>query len=369
MTRPPTHLLPLLLALCLAPGCTDTDIQTQPTGGGTGTSGADSTGSSSASGSESSATSGADTTSGDGGSSSGGAPECEMLVLWDCNLKAYVEYVNPNDPTDVRLAADPTEQEEIRCVAPGDVAQSGAFDVTSIYACGAMGGTPPADHCDYKCESLLPTNLIKDDKIWVDLDNDTEMDEPEELFLGSVVCYQHDETDPWVQAGLTIGTCRSANDPPATESSGHCNGDDCEGLMNMSCGDYPGHGATVVAIRGNEVFSELDRGWVDDVIRPNTGLLWTCDSGRYSFFNDMFGLLAPDSLLHDLGVQNGDSDLQLWEHDPATHNRVGSVYIIEDFTDAVDAFDNLIPAAGNDIHITLGLTRNSTAIQIHVDAI
>ncbi len=346
-------------------GCTNEDGPGVPTssGGGsasasaTATGGGDGADDGSGGGSGGSAGSGADSTTGD---------MCDDLqVEWECNVLAFVAYFDLTQQTyvtGVNKNGGPAQGPR-PCVAPGDIAAGGAFDVASLLECGGMDGSPPpAASCVTECEKLTAADLGYDESIVLYPGTPAE-----ETRTASILCLEHGEIpqSPWGGISSDVdGTCAFGADPQPTATTIPCGSSECAELEG-ECPNYTNGHNTTTTTSGNTIYAEIDYDWAQDLY-GNVGLLW-CDPGRYTFFDQSFFGLTTSSVMYQLGIRDGDTDLQVWKHDPSTFNRIGSVYTIQDVDDALDAFDAVVPAAGNDIHTTASVKRAGITKTIHVD--
>ena len=352
-------------AAALSVACTNEDLSdpTTSAGGGSG-GGADSTGSATASDTSASATSGADTTTGaDGdGSAGSGGEECADQKTQECQAYRYIVWCAPgavpgvDDDPDC-ITHDPSDPEpSAACFGPtGTVDDPEELNIyfDTLPVC-LPEGTPEssvAERCKMECEasSLVPPDI--------DVGGVT--------YTGHVWCWTNGGgSDPYIDD--VGGSCTWPESGPAQATGKICGPDTCDELID-DCPDYELSGATYTR-SGYTFYASLDYDWVWDTGYPNPGILFACDQGRFSFYDDTFYNLTTDSIPYDLGFRTGDHTLKAWEHDPVTYNRIGDAYTLDTLTAAIDAMGDLFPESEDEVHITFQVTSASSTLKtIHVD--
>lgn len=297
------------------------------------------------------------------GTADGGTCE-DAIKQWGCQMKAYPLYCTSNGiPATgfecwTRDLSD--EIQPVGCVGESStVAVSPALHVGPVRACGMNSEAGPTeDECIAACEMESIA-----DYPWPNTITQTGFGQ----LTGKVHCIPFGKNDKY--ASGTVGSCDygTADVPFAVNSGVDCAENGCSGVAPPDCDDYDGSGAGLDGRLGATNYGHIDYDWVWDTAERSPEMLWGCDAGRYSFFDNAFHNLTADSLPFKLGLRNSDHSLKAWEHD-SSYNRVGARYDLDSMDNALFAFSALWPSSEGEIHITLEVTTAASMVKtIHVD--
>ena len=308
-----------------------------------------------------------------GSADSGDGSQCEGLVQYGCNMYAWVEYCplgweQGDDPDECQI--DPSNN-DFGCINPEDIEEPstvGGIDLGVLPICGMAGLTSlqlPFEEgfdamldglCVDACNAHFSPADFGADPTFVNSASDT--------LYPQLICRARPATYPIELDGF----CNADDRPIEPDVDlGSCNNPECMQLLEDD-GFCAHSGAEVESKRGSTLYSTLDPDWVEDAF-SKPGVVQACHPGRYSFYDDEFGNLTVDSIAYQLGFNNGDHDLKVWEHD-SSHAQVGSVYNLGSLAEAVSAAAVILPGVGDDVRLTFQVTTSANGTKtIHVDSI
>lgn len=331
-----------------------------------------------------------DTTAGDDTDSADEGDICDG-EQYGCRMFAFAMY--RQSQTSIILPAVPGQDQFPQMCVAEDPAFAGSGAATgSVSVCGSpssMANCPEGILED--CEPLF-SELTTSCKAACEMIGNftasnfglpTTMEDPQgnTWSFDSVTCFNELVPVPGMPDffGDTQGFCSwpepNSLVPAAVAGLGPCTESQCA-FAEADCATAydPENHVGVDSVSGNTSYAHMDASFVDDVIRGHTERLFLCDLARYVYATDVsdddwFTALGRRSLLTKLGIENGDTNARVWNHNPATYNRIGSVYSLTNSASTFAAMLKVIDMTpGNDMHVTLQVTRNGVAKTIHIDS-
>ena len=319
--------------------------------------------------------------------STGGTPDpmCEpQFVEYTCRGVAVGFYSSEVSPGILRENFSPSN-ENILCVDPDPAAAEADLEEPAgelfdeLTVCGPWHGLEGFDYTSAtpssQMEATLRAELL-----------DTCREEcllkfsdsfPEEIdYAGSPWTFDHMECFMDIPAGSHWQLCPHYNptyEPHLEHKTGPvpCGAEECS---SFNCEGYdPGSVAAYVPINSTSGVASLDGEFLE-TLRENPFLLWECDEARYvqhitgSTTRWVFEQVGEGSLLYELGVRTGDKDASVWEFNPTTYARIGSIYPLDSTEHIAVAFDALINATGVDTFIAMQFTRGLRTHTIYIRA-